>query len=84
MTQNNLGNALPALGERESSPVRLGHTVDAHTVDAHTVDAHTKALKVFNAQETPRYREIAQNNLARALKLLRERRAEPGPEDTPG
>ena len=49
-----------------------------------TVDAYTEALRAFNAEETPRYRGIAQNNRARAIKLLRELEAEHGPEDTPG
>ena len=63
------GNALQALGERESGTERLENAVEAYR----------EALKVFDVGRAPRrYRDIAQNSLEHALRVLHERRVEPG------
>jgi hypothetical protein len=64
-TQNNLGNALWALGERESGTGRLEAAVQAFT----------EALSVFEAAGAAYYVSVARNNLDRAQALLAERRA---------
>ena len=73
-TQNNLGNALAALGERESGPERLEQAVVAFN----------EALLEFTPKEMPRHWAIVQDACARALMLLRERRVGPKLDDTPG
>ena len=73
MTQNNLGNALQTLGERERGTERLKQAVHAYT----------EALQVFTPKETPRHWAMTQDNRARALELLRERGVGPEPDDTP-
>ena len=70
-TQNNLGNALATLGERESGTERLEQAVHAYT----------EALLEFTPMS--RYWKITQDARVRALVLLRERRAEPAPDETP-
>ena len=67
MTQNNLGNALRILGERETGTERLELAVEAYQA----------ALEEFTAEGAPYYRDIAQSNLARTREMLRERRAKP-------
>ena len=67
-TQNNLGNALSTLGGRESGTERLEAAVEAYR----------EALKAFASEGPPRYRDVAQNNLDRALRKLDERAVEPG------
>ena len=66
-TQNNLGNALLALGERESDTERLEQAVAAYRA----------ALEEFAAEGMSRDRDRAQNNLNNVLQRLRERGAEP-------
>ena len=68
MTQNNLGNALKTLGERERDTGRLEQAVVAYRA----------ALEVFDTDGSPRYRDLVQDNITRALKLLNERRGTPG------
>ena len=67
MTQNNLGTALMALGEREHGTKRLEQAVGAYRA----------ALEVFSDEGSSRYRAVTQNNLARALKRLSERGSQP-------
>jgi hypothetical protein len=64
MTQNNLGNALGSLGERESGTERLEEAVVAYQ----------QALEVFASDTGPHYQSIAQSGLARATKLLEARK----------
>ena len=66
-TQNNLGNALRSLGERENSTERLEQAVDAYHA----------ALDVLANEGLPRDRAVVQNNLARTFKRLRELGAQP-------
>ncbi|MEM7311378.1 MAG: hypothetical protein AAF682_32235 [Planctomycetota bacterium] len=72
-TQNNLGNALRSLGQREGDPARLGEAVDAFRA----------ALQVFR-EGAPAYAEMASRNLERTTDLLRSLSAEvedpPSPE----
>ena len=70
MTQNNLGSALRALGERESGTARLEEAVAAY-------DA---ALAVFVAAGADHYIEVCRRNRDRVLELIAERRqsATPG------
>jgi tetratricopeptide (TPR) repeat protein len=63
MTQNNLGNALTRLGERESGTARLEQAVEAYHA----------ALEVLGPAAASYY--VAQRNLARAEALLAERRS---------
>ncbi len=62
-TQNNLGNALSSLGERESGTARLEAAVAAHK----------DALSIFEAAEAAYYASVAKNNLERVQALLAER-----------
>jgi tetratricopeptide (TPR) repeat protein len=57
MTQNNLGNALSTLGERESGTARLEEAVDAYR----------KALKERTRERAPLQWAATQNNLGTAL-----------------
>ena len=61
-TQNNLGNALRTLGERESGTGRLEEAVQAYRA----------ALEEFTAEGLSRNRDIVQNNLNNALHRLPE------------
>ena len=63
-TQNNLGNALRTLGEREDGTERLEQAVAAYQ----------GALEVFRKAGASHYVGIAEGNLARVLALLAERR----------
>ena len=63
-TQNNLANALQVLGERASGTTRLEQAVAAYRA----------ALEVFEVVEATHYVGIAKRNLARALRLIEERR----------
>jgi hypothetical protein len=63
-TQNNVGNALRVLGERESRTESLQQAVAAYR----------EALKVFTKEATPCWYNIAQQNLDRANALLVQRR----------
>jgi tetratricopeptide (TPR) repeat protein len=63
MTQNNLGNALCALGERESGTARLEQAVTAYT----------EALKEYTREKVPLSWAMTQNNLGTALWALGER-----------
>jgi len=65
MTQNNLGTALGALGGRESGTARLEEAVAAYRA----------ALEVFKEAKADYYIDTASRNLARAEKLLADRRA---------
>ena len=62
-TQNNLGNALRALGERESGTTRLEGAVHAYE----------EALKERTREKVPLDWAMTQNNLGNALKGLGER-----------
>ena len=64
MTQNNLGNALKTLGEREDGTVRLEEAVAAYR----------GALEVFGPAGASHYVGVAERNLARAEATLAERR----------
>jgi tetratricopeptide (TPR) repeat protein len=63
MTQNNLGNALARLGERESGTTRLEEAVAAYR----------EALRERTHERVPLDWAITQNNLGNALKILGER-----------
>ncbi len=73
MTQNNLGTALQALGERESGTARLEEAVAAYR----------EALGVLEGAEADHYLSAVRGNLARAERLLDARRRGGGPEDQP-
>ena len=62
-TQNNLGNALATLGERESGTARLEQAVAAYT----------EALKERTRERVPLAWAATQNNLGQAIQILRER-----------
>ena len=63
-TQNNLGTALQALGERESDTARLEQAVEAFQA----------ALLEWTREATGHWHEVAQRNLTRTLALLEKRR----------
>ena len=63
MTQNNLGNALRRLGERESGTTRLEEAVAAYR----------EALAVFEAAGADYYIAVVQRNLERVERLLEQR-----------
>jgi hypothetical protein len=63
-TQNNLGTALRALGERESGTKRLEQAAETYRT----------ALKVYEMANSTYYVETARRNLARTEALLAERR----------
>ena len=63
MTQNNLGNALRTLGERESGTARLEEAVAAFR----------EALKEWTRERVPLDWAMTQNNLGDALQTLGER-----------
>ena len=60
MTQNNLGNALWTLGERESGTARLEEAVQAYHA----------ALEVFTVEVSPANRRIAIASLDAALAMI--------------
>jgi tetratricopeptide (TPR) repeat protein len=62
-TQNNLGNALTVLGERESGTARLEEAVAAYH----------EALKERTRERVPLQWAQTQNNLGNALRVLGER-----------
>jgi tetratricopeptide (TPR) repeat protein len=64
ITQNNLGNTLRQLGERESSTETLQQAVEAFR----------EALKEFTMEGAPYWHNLAQQNLERADTLLAQRR----------
>ena len=69
MTQNNLGDVLATLGSRESGTISLEEAIAAFRA----------ALKVFEEAKAGYYVEGTRQNLARAERLLAERRgARPG------
>ena len=63
MTQNNLGNALSTLGERESGTARLEEAVTAYRA----------ALEEWTRERVPLDWAMTQNNLGNALSTLGER-----------
>jgi Tetratricopeptide repeat len=63
-TQNNLGNALSTLGERESGTARLEEAVTAYRA----------ALEEWTREAAPHWHDIAQHNLTRCLALIEQRR----------
>ena len=63
MTQNNLGNALSTLGERESGTARLEEAVQAYR----------EALKEYTRERAPLGWAVTQNNLGAALRSFGER-----------
>ncbi len=63
LAQNNLGNALWTLGERESGTERLKQAVDAHRA----------ALKEYPRERAPLEWAVIQNNLGNALRILGQR-----------
>jgi hypothetical protein len=64
MTQNNLGNALSALGERESGTARLEEAVAAYRA----------ALEERTCERAPVQWEATQNNLKKCLAASEQRR----------
>jgi tetratricopeptide (TPR) repeat protein len=66
MTQNNLGNALMRLGERESGTARLEEAVEAYRA----------ALQERTRERVPLDWAATQNNLGNALMRLGERESE--------
>jgi hypothetical protein len=62
MTQNNLGNALWRLGERENGTERL----------LEAVEAYRDALREWTRERVPLQWAITQNNLGTALSTLGE------------
>ena len=62
-TQNNLGAALTALGERESGTERLKQAVAAFT----------EALKEHTREQVPLNWAATQSNLGAAIQILRDR-----------
>ncbi len=62
-TQNNLGNALQTLGERESGTARLEEAVEAYRA----------ALQELTRERVPLHWATTQNNLGLALEALGER-----------
>jgi tetratricopeptide (TPR) repeat protein len=66
MTQNNLGNALTILGERENETARLEEAVTAYR----------EALKERTRERVPLNWAMTQNNLGTALRALGERENE--------
>jgi tetratricopeptide (TPR) repeat protein len=67
-TQNNLGNALSVLGERESGTGRLREAVEACR----------DALKEYTRERVPLDWAMTQNNLGNALRALGERESGTG------
>ena len=67
-TQNNLGNTLLALGERETGTERLEEAVVAYRA----------ALTEYTRDHVPRHWAMTRNNLSNALLALRERAASTG------
>src|SRR5512132_729632 len=67
-TQNNLGNALKTLGERESGTQRLEEAIEAYE----------GALEVFAAAQASYYVSVVRDNLERASLMLAKRRGSPG------
>jgi hypothetical protein len=67
MTQNNLGNALRALGERESGT--------AHFEEA--VTAFSEAARELTEEKTPHHHDIVRQNLALILSALERRKSQP-------
>jgi hypothetical protein len=61
MTQNNLGNALASLGERESETERLKEAITAYRA----------ALEELH--QAPHYRQGVEGNLTRTQALLQQR-----------
>ncbi len=64
---NILGNALQALGARESDPARLGQAIEAYR----------EALKEYTRQRVPLDWAATQNNLGTALQALGQRESDP-------
>jgi hypothetical protein len=64
ITQNNLGNALHALGERESGTARLEEAVAAYD----------SALAVFVPAGADRYAEMCRTDRDRSIAVLSQRR----------
>ena len=70
MTQNNLGNALLALGQRESGTARLDEAVGAYR----------EALKELTLAQADHYQAGVKGNLERAEKTLAARRGTDKPQ----
>ena len=66
-TQNNLGNALSTLGERQQEPAHLNAAIDAYTA----------ALAVHTREAVPMDWAMTQNNLGNALRWLADVTSEP-------
>jgi hypothetical protein len=64
MTQNNLGDALETLGEREIGTARLEEAVAAYSW----------ALAIFSVSHSDYYETICHSNQERALALIEDRR----------
>ena len=58
MTQNNLGNALWTLGERESGTARLEEAVAAYRDGAAGTDARARAARLGDDAEQSRHRAL--------------------------
>jgi hypothetical protein len=63
MTQNNLGNALWRLGERESGTARLEEAVSTYR----------EALEVFRAANATYYVEMAEGNLQQVNRVIQKK-----------
>ena len=68
MTQNNLGAALMTLGERESGREQSNRRLEE------AVTAYRAALTEWTQERAPRWHDMAQQNFARCLALLEQRR----------
>ena len=58
MTQNNLGNALSRLGERENGTARLQEAVAAYRDALKESDPRARAARLGNDAEQPRQRAV--------------------------
>jgi tetratricopeptide (TPR) repeat protein len=63
-TQNNLGNALLGLGQRDSGTARLEEAVAAYRA----------ALEEWTREAAPHWHDIAKQNMASCLAVLEQRR----------
>jgi hypothetical protein len=62
-TQNNLGNALETLGEREGGTATLQQAATTYG----------EALKEFTPEAAPYWRDMTQRNLDRVMRLIAQR-----------
>ncbi len=77
MTQNNLGNALLRLGERESGTARLEEAVAAYRAALDGEDARARAARLGDDAEQSRQRAVERSASARAARRGWRRRSPP-------